>query len=185
MAGKSAHAGVAPEQGIHALKAAALAVADITCGRADELTVMNVSNFMSPGKTNVVPAEATFDLEIRCFDEERLAFWVDSVKRTLEKACAQVGASYTVEMDRHNSALYVPEDSPLMVRICQACRKLGLEPAPKRAFGGNDSVWLFANGIHAVNVGAGMGNVHSVDETLTVAYLEQAVQLILDLTGPD
>lgn len=34
------------------LKAAAAAVAQIPCGQVDELTVMNVSNFLSPGKTN-------------------------------------------------------------------------------------------------------------------------------------
>lgn len=183
--GKSAHAGVEPERGIHALKAAAEAVAQIPCGHVDEITVMNVSNFLSPGKTNVVPDAASFDMEVRSFSEERLQEWINKIRAILDKACAPIGASYTLESERHASALHVPEDSHLMRKLFDACRRMGLTPTAECIFGGSDATWLFANGIDAVNLGSGMMDIHGLGEGCCVPKMAQAAELILDITRPE
>lgn len=179
--GKTSHAGVAPEEGIHALKAAAAAVAQIPCGQVDELTVMNVSNFLSPGKTNIVPDHASFDMEIRSFEEELLQGRIQETERILGDVCSQFGARYSLTAQRHTNVLHVPEDTPLMKRLMDCCRQLGREPYAKQIFGGSDASWLFANGIDAVNIGAGMNKVHSTDEFLSVTEMECAAQLLLEM----
>ena len=152
--GKSAHAGVAPEQGIHALKAAAEAVSHIPCGHVDELTVMNVANFLAPGKTNVVPAQASFDMEIRSFEEETLQKHLRETEQAVKDACEKFGTQYTLSLDRHSDVLYVPEDCKLVTDLFEVYRRLGAEPFCKSTYGGCDATWLFANGIDAVNVGS-------------------------------
>lgn len=68
--GKSAHAGVSPEKGIHALKAVAECISGIECGRVSEISVVNVVNLLCPGQTNIVPEKADFDVEVRSYEEE-------------------------------------------------------------------------------------------------------------------
>ncbi len=182
--GRSAHAGVSPEKGIHALKAAAAAVAEIPCGRVDDMTVMNVANFLAPGKSNVVPAEVTFDVEIRSFEEERLQQRMEELKATLDRACALVGASYTIEQDRHSDVLYVAEDTPLVQRLTEAFRAQGVEASVMGSFGGSDATWIFANGIDAVNVGTGMSAVHGTGEYIRIEDLEQTARVVLAMTEP-
>ncbi len=179
--GKSAHAGVAPEQGIHALKAAAEAVSHIPCGHVDELTVMNVANFLAPGKTNVVPAQASFDMEIRSFEEETLQKHLRETEQAVKDACEKFGTQYTLSLDRHSDVLYVPEDCKLVTDLFEVYRRLGAEPFCKSTYGGCDATWLFANGIDAVNVGTGMTNAHSTSELIAVSDLERTASLVVEM----
>ena len=91
--GRAAHAAVSHGEGIRALKAAAAAIAQIPCGAPDGDTVMNVANFLAPGPTNVVPAQASFDMEIRSFVEEKLQGYIQQTRQALDAACGQYGAS--------------------------------------------------------------------------------------------
>lgn len=181
--GRASHAGVAPEEGIHALKAAAAAVAQIPCGQVDELTVMNVSNFLSPGKTNVVPDYTSFDMEIRSFDEEQLQARIKETEQILKEVCGRTGVSYKLKTQRHTNVLHVPEDTLFVKRLMECCRTLGREPRAVQIFGGSDASWLFANGIDAINIGTGMNKVHSTDEFLSVKEMTCAAQLLLDSGG--
>ena len=177
--GRAAHAGVAPEKGVHALKAAAAAVANIPCGRVDEETVMNVANLLAPGKTNVVPDTAAFQMEIRSFREELLQQRIEQARRALNEACEQFGASYEMTLERHSDPLYVPEDSPLLLCLREAYRELGVEARVEGTFGGSDATWLSANGISAVNIGTGMSAVHGVGEHIAIPDLILTSRVVL------
>lgn len=182
--GKSSHAAVEPELGIHALNAAAAVVAQISCGRIDEDTVVNTANFMSPGRMNIIPDRASFDIGIRSFKEEKLQAKVKEVEQILQDICGQTGARYTLEENQGHGALYVPEDTPLIMKLKKCCRRLGMEAQTTQIFGGSDASWLFSNGIDAVNIGAGMHKVHSTEEFLSVKELELAAQLLLEMLQP-
>ncbi len=179
--GRSAHAAVDPEKGVNAIKAAAAAVAAIPCGKVDDKTVMNVANFISPGKTNVVAEKAEFEMEIRSFDEECLARRIADTHAALRDACEKTGASYTLTENRNSTVTDVPEDRPLVRRVQAAYKSLGIGLAVDSTFGGNDSTWLFHNGIDAVALGTGMAVAHSCEEFITVADLEQTLRVILQL----
>jgi tripeptide aminopeptidase len=176
--GKSAHAGIAPEQGINALKAATDAIAKMSCGYIGENTVMNVANLLAPGKTNAVPDIATFEIEMRSHAQDELAALIAQTKAHIEEACKQYGASYCIEEQTVSDPLHVPVDHPLIVQLSGAMDQVGLSASVERTFGGCDATWLSANGLAAVNIGIGMKDVHSLDENISVADLITTAKLL-------
>lgn len=179
--GKAAHAGMAPQEGIHALKAAANAVANIPVGYVDEISVMNISNFCSPGKTNVIADKASFDMEIRSYEEDRLQQHMAACEQAVRHACESVGASYEMVTDRHSDVIYVPENAALITEIKAKLKQLGVEGKITKSFGGSDATYFFANGIEVVNLGIGMQSVHSSEEHISVSDLETTVRLVESL----
>ena len=176
--GRAAHAAVSHGEGVHALKAAVAAIAQIPCGAPDADTVMNVANFLAPGPTNVVPAQASFDMEIRSFVEDKLQGYIQQVRQALETACGQYGASYTLEVERHSDVLDVPLDSPVLQQIQEIYRQMGVETRVESTFGGCDATWLCANGIRALNTGTGMANVHGTGEHIAIKDLETTTRMV-------
>lgn len=176
--GKAAHAGAEPEKGIHALKAAAEAVANIPCGHPDDMSVMNVANFLSPGPTNVVPELATFDMEIRSFTEVLLQKHIRQVEEALQKACRTYGATYELTLDRHSEPIYVPEEGPLLTKVRKLYSEMGIDTQVDSTFGGCDATWLYAHGIQALNTGTGMRDVHSVHESIALADLAAVTTMV-------
>lgn len=183
--GKSAHAGTSPDQGVHALKAAAAAIANIPCGFVDDITVMNVANFSSPGKTNIVPDKAQFDMEIRSFDEERLLEHVKSTEAAVISACNAVGASYVIHTEKQSDVLYVPQDSALIKRLQDVYSELGVAARTDKTYGGSDATWIFHHGIDVANIGTGMQDVHSLTEHIAVADLELTARVVLAMMLPE
>lgn len=179
--GRSAHAGLNPENGRHALKAAAQAVDHIPCGRVDDETMMNVANFLSPGATNIVPERATFDMEIRSFREELLQQRIEETKKAIENACEQFSTTFSFTVTRYADALYVPEDSTLMNKLKEVYVAQNIPMIVESTFGGSDTVWLFSHGITALNIGVGMGECHSTKEYLSVSGLKKMTQLVLEM----
>ncbi|MCL1974967.1 MAG: M20/M25/M40 family metallo-hydrolase [Firmicutes bacterium] len=176
--GKSAHAGISPELGINALKAATDAIAKMRCGHVSENTIMNVANLLAPGKTNAVSDIATFEMEIRSHSQNELDFLILQTKAQIKEACQVYGASYTVEEFAVSDPLYVNNDHPLIALLAQTMEQIGLTANIKRTFGGCDATWLNAHGLAAVNIGIGMQNGHSLDEHISIADLVTTTQLI-------
>jgi tripeptide aminopeptidase len=176
--GKSAHAGMSPEEGVHALKAAAKAVADIPVGNVDEISVMNISNFISPGKTNVIADKASFDMEIRSFDEERLQHHIATSEKAVKEACEFYGTSYKMRTERHSDIIYVSESSAIVNEIIEKFAQVGVVGKTAKSFGGCDATHIFAAGLDVVNLGIGMKSVHSCNEYISVYDLETTAKLI-------
>jgi len=170
--GKAAHAGIAPEEGIHALKAAALAVSNIPTGNVDEFTRMNVGNFLSPGKMNIVAEKAYFEVEIRSFNQELLDKHVQNTINSVKQACDAFKASFTYEKEARSFISAVEEDADLIKEIKDAYSKLGIETSLVSSFGASDATHIFANGLEVVNLGVGMRAVHSTDEYIDIMDLE-------------
>lgn len=177
--GRSSHAGVSPERGIHALKAAAEAISNIPCGYVDDVTVMNVANLQSLGKTNIVPDKATFDMEIRSFSEERLDYHVARTENAIRAACEVFGAAYKISMEKQCDVLHVPKESALLKRLLDVYTGLGVTMHIDKTYGGSDATWLFAHGIDALNIGTGMVDAHALSEHIEVADLELTARAVL------
>lgn len=175
--GKAAHAGMAPEQGIHALKAASRAVAEIPIGRVDEITVMNIANFSAPGKTNIIADYACFDMEFRSLREERLQEHIKNMEHTLTRVCKEFGADFSVEYDRRSDVVFVPEDSPFMNELHRVYKAVGVDCKAEVSFGGSDATYIHAAGIEVLNLGIGMCAVHSCDEHIAVRDLITTAQI--------
>ncbi len=168
ISGKSAHAGVEPEKGAHALKAAAEAISGIHCGYVGEDSVMNVGRLICEGKTNIVPAFAEFDMEIRSFSEESLHALLIDAEAKVAAACDHYGVIYSMQTKRNSDVVYVPENSRVVEDATAFYRTMGMTTRLIGTFGGSDATWLNANGIAAINLGAGITDAHSTKEHLAV-----------------
>jgi len=176
--GKASHAGAAPEKGIHALKAAADAVYNIPCGHVDDFTVMNISNFISEGPTNVVAANASFDMELRSFDDDLFEEHFKKVVETVKASCEKYGATFEYSHEKHSDSIYIPEDTPFVQDMLKKFEELGRPCQLVKTMGGCDMTWLVANGIQAVNIGTGMQEAHSVTEHIAIADLEYTAKFV-------
>lgn len=176
--GKAAHAANSANEGIHALKAAAKAVNDIRTGYVDEISEVNVGNFLAPGKTNVICPRATFDLEIRSFEKEHALQLKEQICEVIRAACEQFGAGCEIVETHHAQAIFVEPQSALLKMVGDAFAKSGVCLEAHSTFGGCDASNLAAHGISALNVSCGMDKVHSTEECLKVADLEATANFV-------
>lgn len=177
--GKLAHAGIEPDKGNNALKAACEAISNIPCGFIGDISVQNVANLLAPGRTNAVSDTASFDTEVRSFDEAIEQRLLQEMIHQVELACSKYGTTYTVSENRVSDVLYVPEDSHLIQTLSKAMEEAGITPVVERTYGGSDATWISANGIAAVNTGVGMKDVHSTAENLAIKDLENATKILV------
>ena len=182
--GKSAHAGVSPEKGIHALKVAAECISGIPCGRISEISVANVANLICPGQTNIVPEQADFDVEIRSYEERELQSIAQDTRARVDAVCKKWGARYTESENRISRAFCIPTTTPVIQRTCAAMRELGIAPVIERTLGGSDITWLVENGVAAINTGVGMKEVHGCKEHILFEDMITVTDILLRVLKP-
>jgi tripeptide aminopeptidase len=179
--GRSAHAGMAPEEGRSAIAAAARAIADLRLGRIDEETTANVGTIEGGTARNVVPERCFFRAEARSHDEAKLADLVREMEETIAFAAAlgDCEAETTVERS-YRAYRFRPEDE--VVRLaCAALRSSGFEPSFALSGGGADANVFNERGIPCLVLANGMTDIHTPDERIAVSDLEAMVEVTLAL----
>lgn len=177
--GKSAHAGFAPEKGVHAIAVAARAVARMELGRTEEDTTINIGHIEGGVKaTNIVPDTCFLMGEVRSYSHERA---VEQMKRIealfqeeADRAKAGCEVNYTVPLH----AYQIPEDHPAVKRFQRACGRLGLPGTLEPTFGGSDQSNLSLHGIYGLVLASAMEQVHSCGEYTTVENLQTVTELV-------
>lgn len=179
--GKSAHAGIKPEDGINAIVVAADAVERIRFGRVDDITTSNVGTFHSGSATNIVPELAKLECEVRSHDRKRLDEQVALIDRALSDACDRYGASYELDVEEtYPGYEFAPEDKPIVL-AAEAVRALGDCPKYTMTGGGSDANILNSIGVPAVALGMGFDNAHSTRESVRVSQLLKSTALVVSL----
>jgi tripeptide aminopeptidase len=167
--GKSAHAGVAPEEGINAIGLAAKAIA-----------TSNVGKITGGGATNVVPDEVIIDGEVRSFTHEKINAQFQLVKNGFEQSINGGGSvSFKSEIDFHP---YVhPENSAIVQTMEKALLTVGLTPKGIRYTGGSDANSYNGKGIPAINIGTGAQKPHSFEEFILIEDLIKSTEIAIAL----
>jgi tripeptide aminopeptidase len=190
--GKAAHAGVAPEKGISALKVAAEVLAKMNFGRIDEETTANVGKIEGGTASNVVTPKVEMKAEARSHNPEKLKAQVDHMNACFESVCKEwqeknkhlwegtdEGPLPRWELDQADD--YAPvqfSDEDYAVKLPMAAgRSLGWEMGTKISGGGTDGSILTHEGIPCVVLGVGMRDIHSTKENIAVADLNDAAKL--------
>ena len=179
--GRSAHAGIAPEEGRSAIAAAARAVADLRLGRIDEVTTANVGVIAGGSARNVVPEWCTLTAEARSHDEATL---VDLVQEMLDACTFAASVSdCTLEAEvREQYRGYRFRETEPVIRLAQdALRATGIEPVTALCGGGADANVFTGLGIPCAVLANGMAAIHSPDEHIAIADLETMVEVTLAL----
>jgi len=179
--GRAAHAGVAPEQGISAVKAAARAVAKLPEGRIDQDTTANVGVIHGGEIRNGVPARAVIQAECRSLSHDRAVELAETYRRTFEEEAQAVGARAEVRVELAYRAVRLSEDEPVVGLAKRAVEALGLSPKLRLICGGTDASILNMRGIKTVVLGMGARAAHSTDEHILVDDLKQAAALVTTL----
>ena len=179
--GKSAHAGFASHLGIHAIKAASLAVTRIPCGSVGDGINANVGVIEGGKATNIVPDLCTIKGEIRAFDDAKSDEQYNKVAQICKNAADEFGASVELEYSKSIRCFNVPDDNDVVKRFKSVCAKLGLSGDCVPTFGGSDNNVFAQHGIDGIVVSTAMNNCHSVDEFTTIDGLTKAAELALEL----
>lgn len=175
--GKAAHAAVAPEQGINAVKALGAIIADLPTGRIDDETVMNLAKVEGGGAVNVVPEKAVLTGEMRSLNEAKLASLKARLQQVAEQHAAAFGAAVKVTWETTYTSYHIASDTRSAQLFVEACRLEGVEPRFEVTLGGSDANNLNQKGLSCLNIGFEMNNVHSRDEFMRPSRYIPAVRL--------
>jgi tripeptide aminopeptidase len=179
--GRSAHAGMYPEEGRSAVVAAARAIADMRLGRIDEETTANVGLIEGGTARNIVPEWCTLEAEVRSHDEAKL----DELLQELLEACSFAGSVAECEVEASVEETYKGyrfRRGDLPVRLAAtALERSGFEPRYGLTGGGADANVFNERGLECLNLANGMVDIHTPDERIAVADLERMVDVTLAL----
>jgi tripeptide aminopeptidase len=181
--GAPAHAGIRPEAGRSAILAAARALAAMPLGRLDDETTTNAGQIAGGSAANVVPERCTVQLEARSLDREK----AEAAVARIVDAC-QDGANATeCDLDIRSECLFhayrTRPSAPAVVAAEAALRAVGREPVRIVTGGGSDANALEHNGFSCVNLANGTERNHEPDEQVSVAALEEMLDVVLALPG--
>lgn len=183
--GKSAHAGFAPEQGIHAISVASQAISQLKMGRVNPDTTVNIGLIEGGTATNIVPNRCTVKGEIRSYSHPLALEQLALIRKVFEEAAAGAGATVCIEEGRGIRAYETPRDCPAVHRFERACASLGLATKLVRTFGGSDNNVLAQRGIQGLVLSSAMHRCHTCEEFTTVDELTALAQLTLKLMTID
>ncbi len=171
--GRAAHAGVNPEQGVSAIRAAAAAINAMSLGRVDDRTTANIGIIEGGRAINIVPERTRIEGEARSLDSAGLERQTQSMAAAIRKAADDFGATVEVEVVREYDGFDLSKDAPVVRWAADALREIGIEPALVATGGGSDTNVFNALDIPTINLGAGYRAPHTVDESISTAELER------------
>jgi tripeptide aminopeptidase len=179
--GRSAHAGINPEDGRSAIQAAARAVADLRLGRIDDETTANVGRIEGGTARNVVPDRCLVVAEARSRNETKLL----ELAREMVEAFAFAASVSDCDVETRVDELYpgyrLSADNPALRLAETALQRVGFTPRPVEVGGGADANVFNARGMPCVVLANGMAHIHSPDEEIAVSDLEAMVDVTLAL----
>ena len=181
--GRSAHSGIAPEEGRSAIYAAARAIADLRLGRIDEETTTNVGKIQGGTAGNVVPDRCRVSAEARSRDAGKLADVVREILDSFAFAAAAVECELETTVDDDYEGYRFHRDEPVFALARHALERAGFEPQPVEVGGGSDANVFNARGVPCVNIANGMVDVHTPDEHIAVSDLDAIARVSLELVA--
>src|ERR687890_1901708 len=134
--GLESHAGVAPEEGISAIKIAAEAIAEMKLGRIDDETTANIGVIEGGEATNIITNFVILKGEARSLDDSKLEAQTAHMVKCLEDAAAKYevtveGVTTKASVDSHVTREYyamdVPDDSRVVRLVVEAASRMGLD----------------------------------------------------------
>lgn len=164
MHGKTAHAGMAPEEGLNAIVLAGKALAQLQQGRIDEETTANVGLISGGIATNIVPDKVEISCEARSRNPEKLTRQTRHMAETFQRVAAAYGGKAEVDIKRVYDSFTLDAASPVVQLAQKAAEDIGLPSRLTSTGGGSDANLFNTCGIPCAVLGIGMSKVHTVDE---------------------
>ena len=188
--GLESHAGVAPEEGISAIRIAAEAISVMKLGRIDEETTANIGQIEGGMATNITPNLVVLKGEARSHSEEKLEAQTTHMTKCFEDAAAKyevtvagktTKASVEAHVVREYSSMDVPDGSHVVQLVLKAAQRMGLDVKTMASGGGCDANVFNRKGIECANLGTGMRAIHTVKEWLDVKDMYASAEMTLEI----
>jgi tripeptide aminopeptidase len=178
--GRAAHAGMAPERGVSAIRVAAEAIAAMKLGRLDAETTANIGRIEGGRATNIIPDEVHLRGEARSHDPARLAAQIAHMRACLDEAAGRhPGARVEVHVETAYEPMAIADDAPIMRLVAAAAARVGRTITSAGMGGGCDANILNRRGLEVVNLGTGMRDIHTTSEWLRVSDMVSAAEVTL------
>jgi len=188
--GLESHAGVAPEEGISAIKIAAEAIAGMNLGRIDDETTANIGQIEGGMATNIIPNLVVLKGEARSHSEDKLNAQTEHMEKCFQDAAAKyevtvagktTKASVEAHVVREYSSMDVSDSSHVVQLVLQAASRMGLDVKTMASGGGCDANIFNRRGIECANLGTGMRAIHTVKEWLDVKDMYAAAEMTVEI----
>jgi tripeptide aminopeptidase len=188
--GLESHAGVAPEQGISAIRIAAEAINNMQLGRIDDETTANIGVIRGGEATNIITNLVMLRGEARSLDDEKLEAQTAHIIKCLEDAAAKqevtvdgvtTKASVESHVTREYYAMDVSDESRVVKLVIEAAARMGLKVETMASGGGCDANIFNKRGIECANLGTGMRAIHTVKEWLDVKDMYASAEMTLEI----
>jgi len=179
--GRSAHAGIAPEEGRNAIAAAAHALSELRFGRLDDETTANVGTISGGIARNVVPERCDLRLEVRSRDHERALKECQAMLDALAHAANAADCELETAVTQEYRAYKLRRTDPVVQIAWAALEQCGIAPELHATGGGADAHIFNANGIPCVNIANGMELIHTPEERIAEADVDKMVDVTLAL----
>ncbi len=127
--GKSAHAGVNPEDGISAIQVASKAISRMPLGRIDEETTANIGRFEGGGATNIVCDRVDILAEARSLVPEKMEKQVQKMKEAYEHVAKEFNTKAEVEIEVMYPGFKFSQEDHVVQIAEKAVRRIGREPS--------------------------------------------------------
>lgn len=178
--GKAAHAAVAPETGINAIKIAAEVICDLPSGRITEDTVCNVGMISGGSGRNVVPETVTIVGEFRSVIDAKC----DPIREQVLQAIAnhkEKAVDIVCDMKQVCVGYNFDESTEIIKFVAQGIFNIGITPRYEESCGGTNANIYSTKGVAATVISVGMESIHGVDEYIRIQDLIDTTKLILNL----
>ncbi|QHT60467.1 M20/M25/M40 family metallo-hydrolase [Paenibacillus lycopersici] len=179
--GKSAHAGVNPEDGISAIQVASKAVSRMPLGRIDHETTANIGRFEGGGATNIVCDYVKLDSEARSIVNEKLDKQVAAMREAVASVSKDFGAKAEFDSRLAYPAFMHEDGTPVVELAKEAIRKIGATPRTFHSGGGSDANIFNGFGVPTVNLAVGYEHIHTTNEQIKASDLVKVAELVVAL----
>lgn len=178
--GKTAHAGVAPENGVSAITVAAKAVAKMPLGRIDKETTANIGQFSGGSKqTNIVCDYVEILAEARSLDPDKMTKQVQQMKEAFEQTADEFGASVEVETNVMYPGFKFGDGDRVVEVAKKAAEAIDRTPKLITSGGGSDANIIAGHGVPTVNLAVGYEDIHTTNEKMPVKELSKTAEMVL------
>ncbi|CAM3313492.1 MULTISPECIES: tripeptidase T [Paenibacillus] len=177
--GKSAHAGVNPEDGISAIQVASKAISKMKLGRIDKETTANIGKFQGGGATNIVCDYVEIDAEARSIVQEKVDKQVGDMREALETTVREYNANCEFISEIVYPAYSFNEHDAVVQLAQRAIRGLGMQADTFTSGGGSDANIFNGLGIPTVNLAIGYRDIHTTKERIKAEDLDKAAQIVV------
>jgi tripeptide aminopeptidase len=178
MRGRAAHAGIEPEKGRNALYCMCEAVTACGSGRIDDSTTLNFGLIAGGVASNIVAEEATVEGEARSLSVERLAGLTDRVIATFRVKAAARECELSEYVERSFEPFSIDETSTPVKLLTRAMKECKVEPRFEASGGGSDANILNRAGFTMLNIGIGLADAHSKQESILKKDLIDTTRVI-------